>query len=135
MHEVWSFDYQQRIFAGAGRDAADRRAGDRGARVGDRARARAIVIRPAPVIGLRGSRSVRWPEFDPFWGAGPGGGHARLLSRELSAAHRVRGFVEPQTTDNAFVWSPFKAMALGHREIEDTVSAMICHERSRVSAS
>ena len=50
-----------------GDHAADRREGHRGAGVGVKRGARAILIRPAPVPGFRGPRSFALPEFDPFW--------------------------------------------------------------------
>jgi len=67
MHEVWTFGYQDRIFATpvislpvvekaiSELDWAVQRG------------ARAVLIRPAPVPGLRGTRSFAMEEFDPFW--------------------------------------------------------------------
>ena len=67
MHEQWTFDYEGRIFptpvitlpivekAIAELDWVT----ERGARI--------ILVRPAPVPGLRGPRSFALPEFDPFW--------------------------------------------------------------------
>ena len=67
LHEVWGFNYQNRIFttpvitlpivekAIEELDWAVKRG------------ARAILIRPAPVPGFRGPRSFALPEFDPFW--------------------------------------------------------------------
>jgi predicted TIM-barrel fold metal-dependent hydrolase len=67
MYETWTFDYEHRIFATpvitlpilelaiAELDWLS----ERGAKV--------ILVRPAPVPGLRGPRSFALPEFDPFW--------------------------------------------------------------------
>jgi len=74
--------------------------------------ARAIVLRPAPVIGLRGSRSVALPEFDPS-GRGSRRRARRLLSREIfrrSPSTWIRWTADDR---HAFVWSPFKAMHSG----------------------
>ncbi len=67
MDEVWSFNYSGRIFTTPvislpivekAIEELDW-AVERGAR--------AILVRPAPVPGFRGSRSFALPEFDPFW--------------------------------------------------------------------
>ena len=68
IHETWTFDYEDRIFATPVITLPDRREGDRGARVGASSAApRRCSIRPAPVPGFRGPRSFGLPEFDPFW--------------------------------------------------------------------
>ena len=67
MHDDWTFNYQDRIFATPVLnlgivDEAIKELDyvlERGARV--------ILIRPAPVPGLYGKRSMALPEFDPFW--------------------------------------------------------------------
>jgi predicted TIM-barrel fold metal-dependent hydrolase len=67
LHETWTFDYEGRIFATPvitlpivekAIEELDW-AVERGAR--------AVLIRPAPVPGLRGTRSFGMKEFDPFW--------------------------------------------------------------------
>ena len=67
MHDQWSFDYQGRIFPTpvVTLPIVERAieeldwVTERGARI--------ILVRPAPVPGLRGPRSFALPEFDPFW--------------------------------------------------------------------
>ncbi len=67
MHEQWTFDYEDRIFATpvvtlpiVERAIAELEwVLERGARI--------ILVRPAPVHGFRGPRSFALPEFDPFW--------------------------------------------------------------------
>ena len=67
MHEAWTFNFENRIFPTAVItlpivSEAIRELEwvlERGAKV--------ILVRPAPVPGLRGSRSFALPEFDPFW--------------------------------------------------------------------
>ena len=67
MHEHWTFNYQERIFPApvVTLCVVDRAIEEldwvleRGARV--------ILIRPAPVPGFMGRRSMALPEFDPFW--------------------------------------------------------------------
>jgi len=67
MHETWSFDYENRIYATPVItlpmvDQAIRELEwvvERGARI--------VLIRPAPVPGYEATRSFALPEFDPFW--------------------------------------------------------------------
>src|SRR5581483_69991 len=69
MHETWSFNYQDRIFATPviTLPIVDKALEElewvleRGART--------VLVRPAPVPGFRGTRSFGLPEFDPFWKA------------------------------------------------------------------
>ncbi len=67
LHEEWTFDYKERIFPTPVVtlpivDEAIKELEwvlERGARV--------VLIRPAPVPGYLGPRSMALPEFDPFW--------------------------------------------------------------------
>jgi len=67
MHEHWTFNYENRMFPTPviHLGIVDRAIEEldwvveRGAKI--------ILIRPAPVIGFMGPRSVALPEFDPFW--------------------------------------------------------------------
>ncbi|MDZ7676268.1 MAG: amidohydrolase family protein [Acidimicrobiales bacterium] len=67
MHETWTFNYEDRIFATPviTLPIVDKAIEElewvleRGARV--------ILVRPAPVPGFDGPRSFALPEFDPFW--------------------------------------------------------------------
>jgi predicted TIM-barrel fold metal-dependent hydrolase len=67
MHETWTFDYEGRIFPTPVitlpivEEAIKELewVTERGAKI--------ILVRPAPVPGLRGPRSFALPEFDPFW--------------------------------------------------------------------
>jgi predicted TIM-barrel fold metal-dependent hydrolase len=67
MHEHWTFGYQDRIFPTPiiTLPILDQAIAElewvleRGARI--------ILVRPAPVPGYMGSRSMALPEFDPFW--------------------------------------------------------------------
>ena len=67
MHEHWTFDYQNRIFPVP---VIALNIVDRGIEELEwviEHGARAILIRPAPVPGFMGRRSMALPEFDPFW--------------------------------------------------------------------
>ena len=69
MYETWQFDYEGRIFSTPviNLSIVDRALEElewcleRGAKT--------VLVRPAPVPGFRGTRSMGLPEFDPFWEA------------------------------------------------------------------
>ncbi|MGI9603790.1 MAG: amidohydrolase family protein [Acidimicrobiales bacterium] len=90
--------------------------------------ARVVLIRPAPVPGLAGSRSMGLPEFDPFWDA-------------VEAADVLVAFHASDSGYDSYAsaWEggrseflPFKPaafrMVITHgRPIYDTMAALICH--------
>ncbi|MYJ62783.1 MAG: amidohydrolase family protein [Acidimicrobiia bacterium] len=90
--------------------------------------ARAVLVRPAPVPGVRGSRSMGLPEFDDFWNAVEQTGilvtcHASDSGYDTYASDWEGGRDE---------FLPFKPAAfrtvISHgRPIFDTIAAMICH--------
>ena len=67
LHDEWRYDYEGRIFA---TPIVNPCVLDEGIaeleRIIERG-AKAVLLRPAPVSGLRGTRSPFLPEFDPFW--------------------------------------------------------------------
>ena len=95
MHETWTFDYEDRIFATPVITLPIvEKAIEELEWVVERG-AKAVLIRPAPVPGYRGPRSFGLPEFDPVLGEGRRGRRARrhaLLRQRLRALHqRVDG--------------------------------------------
>ena len=67
MYETWQFDYEGRIFATPVITLPIvEKAIEELEWVVERG-AKAVLIRPAPVPGFQGSRSMALPEFDPFW--------------------------------------------------------------------
>ncbi|WP_018504828.1 amidohydrolase family protein [Parafrankia discariae] len=89
--------------------------------------AKVVLIRPAPVPGLRGPRSFGLPEFDPFWArvqeAGilvalhsSDSGYARYTSEWMGASIEMLPF-QPNTFRMLQAWRP----------VEDAVSALVCH--------
>jgi predicted TIM-barrel fold metal-dependent hydrolase len=127
MYEVWSFNYQDRIFPTPviTLPIVDRAIEelswvlDRGARV--------VLIRPAPVPGYRGPRSFGLPEFDPFWEKvveadilvgmhSSDSGYDRYVNDWTGSAEEYLPF-QPQAFRELTLWRP----------IEDAVSALICH--------
>ena len=81
--------------------------------------AKIVLIRPAPVNGLRGPRSIALPEFDPIW--------ARLQEAEVPVACTRRSRRSPATTRRgsraaatARSRPPRSSeLLLQHREVED----------------
>jgi predicted TIM-barrel fold metal-dependent hydrolase len=126
MHEVWSFDYQSRIFTvpvitlPIVEEAIKELEWvlERGAK--------AILVRPAPATGLRGSRSIALPEFDPFWARVQEAGVPVCMHASFPPLTSYYEKWEPGRTDNAFAPTPLKNMLIRHREIEDALAAMLC---------
>jgi predicted TIM-barrel fold metal-dependent hydrolase len=127
MYEEWTFNYQDRIFATPviTLPIVDKAieelewVAERGAKT--------VLIRPAPVPGFRGSRSMGYEEFDPFWQAvvdadilvsmhASDSGYARYMADWTGPSEML-----------PFRIDPFRMMMMGKRAIEDTMSAMLCH--------
>jgi predicted TIM-barrel fold metal-dependent hydrolase len=90
--------------------------------------ARAVSVRPAPVPGYRGSRSLGFAEFDPFWARIDEAGIFVALHATDSGYDQItRMWVGGQE------WKPFEpdpfanCLRIIDRAISDTVSALICH--------
>jgi len=127
LYETWSFNFQDRIFSTPviTLPIVDRAIEElewcveRGAKC--------VLIRPAPVPGLRGPRSFGLPEFDPFWKKvvehdivigmhSSDSGYTRYTNEWLGSGTEFLPF-QPQAFSMLSSW----------RAIEDSVSALICH--------
>ena len=131
MHEQWSFDYEGRIFAAPviTLPIVERAIEElewvleRGARI--------VLIRPAPVPGIEGTRSFALPEFDPFWERVveadiPVGMHGSDdgMTKYLNVWEGgPAGEYLPFKTANAFE-EVFRSY---HRGIMDAMASAICH--------
>lgn len=126
LHDVWSFNYEDRIFTVPVitlpiLDQAITELEwvlERGAK--------AILIRPGPVTGFEGSRSIALPEFDPFWARVQEAGIPVCMHASFPPLTTYYDRWEPNRSDSAFKPTPLKNLLLGHREIEDAIAAMIC---------
>jgi predicted TIM-barrel fold metal-dependent hydrolase len=126
MYETWRFDYEGRIFSTpvitmpiveeAVREVEW--AAERGAKV--------VLIRPAPVPGIRGSRSFGLPEFDPVW--------EKIVEHDLLVAlHSSDSGYEKYNQDwtgrsdeyEPFVMNAFR-MVTNWRAIQDSIAALVC---------
>jgi predicted TIM-barrel fold metal-dependent hydrolase len=127
MYETWQFDYEGRIFATPVISLPIvERAIEELEWVVERG-ARAVLIRPAPVPGFRGSRSFGLPEFDPFW--------EKVVEKDIlvgmhSSDSGYERYVNDWLgSDNEYL--PFAPRAFGMhaqwRPIEDAVAALVIH--------
>lgn len=89
--------------------------------------AKVILIRPAPTRGLRGFRSPALPEFDPFWAKVEAAGLPVVLHAAQPPLDDYISMWEPTRSNNAFTQSAFKVVALGHRDIQDMLTSLVCH--------
>jgi predicted TIM-barrel fold metal-dependent hydrolase len=89
--------------------------------------ARVVLMKPAPVRGLRGWRSPALPEFDPFWRDVEAAGIPVVWHASQPPLMDYIDRWEPPTTNSAFEMSAFRWVALGHREISDMLASLICH--------
>jgi predicted TIM-barrel fold metal-dependent hydrolase len=127
IYEEWSFNYEDRIFTSPviTLPIVDKAieelawAVERGAKT--------ILIRPAPVPGLRGSRSFGMPEFDPFWQAVVDADVLVSMHASDSGYSRYQADWTGPAEMLPFRLDPFKAMTVGKRPIEDSMAAFTCH--------
>ena len=127
LYETWSFNYENRIFTTPVITLPIvEKAIEELEWVVERG-ARAVLIRPAPVPGFKGSRSFGLPEFDPFWKrvveAGvlvamhsSDSGYTRYAQDWLGARREYLPF-QPDVFQMVGQWRP----------IEDSVAALVCH--------
>ena len=95
-----------------------------------KAGARCVGIRPAPVPGLRGSRSFGFPEFDPFWArCAEAGIFVCMHSSDCGYDQIYRWWTAGARTE----FLPFEKDAFGlmleplARPITDSLAALVCH--------
>jgi predicted TIM-barrel fold metal-dependent hydrolase len=128
LHDDWTYDYEGRIFS---TPIVSPCVLDEGIaeleRVLDRG-ARAILVRPAPVAGLRGLRSPFLPEFDPFWARVQESGVVVALHASDSGYQDYLNTWEGTSGEYvAFKPTTFAYVADGGRTIQDTLASAICH--------
>jgi predicted TIM-barrel fold metal-dependent hydrolase len=127
MYEEWQFDYENRIFSTPviTLPLVDK-AIEELEWVVERG-AKAILIRPAPVPGYRGSRSFGFPEFDPFWQAVVDADVLVAMHSSDSGYSRYQSdWTGPQEM-LPFRLDSFRMMTIKGRPIEDTMAALACH--------
>jgi predicted TIM-barrel fold metal-dependent hydrolase len=127
LYETWRFDFEGRIFTTPVITLPIvEKAIEELEWVVERG-AKAVLIRPAPVPGYRGSRSFGLPEFDPFWEKvvehdvlvgmhSSDSGYDRYVNDWLGSDNEMLPF-QPQAFRSLMQWRP----------IEDAVGALVCH--------
>jgi predicted TIM-barrel fold metal-dependent hydrolase len=127
LHDEWTFDYENRIFTTPiiTLPIVDK-AIEELEWVVERG-AKAVLIRPAPVPGLAGSRSFAYPEFDPFW--------QKVVEADILVAMHASDSGYSRYQEDwvgrqemlPFRLDAFRMLTSGKRPIEDTAAAMTCH--------
>ncbi len=129
LYDDWTYNYQDRIFATPVVNpcvldqgiAELGRAIDRGAR--------AVLMRPAPVSGLRGTRSPFLPEFDSFWARVQEAGIVVALHQSDSGYQQYVNAWEG-TSGEMVAFRPMtfaSAIDIGARAIHDALASAVCH--------
>ncbi len=124
--DVWSFEYRDRIFTAPVITLPIVEEAIKELDWVLENGAKAVLIRPAPVTGLRGSRSFALPEFDPIWARLQEARVPVCLHASFPPLTSYYEKWEPGRTDSAFASTPLKQLLLQHREVEDALAAMIC---------
>lgn len=89
--------------------------------------AKVVLIKPSPVYGFNGWRSPALAEFDPFWREVEAAGLPVVLHASQPPLTTYINMWEPPSTNNFMEMSSFRWLVLGHREISDMLSSLICH--------
>ena len=127
MYETWQFNYEDRIFSTPVINLANV---DRALEELDwclERGAKTVLVRPAPVPGYRGTRSLGLPEFDPFWDACVKAGIPVSMHASDSGYSEYLNDWEPGDEFQPFKPTAFRMVAMGKRPIEDTMAALVCH--------
>jgi len=127
LYETWQFDYEGRIFTTPviSLPVVERAIEElewvvaRGAK--------AVLIRPAPVPGYRGPRSMALPEFDPFWAKVVESGVLVTMHASDSGYSRYQSEWTGPSEMLPFRLDPFRLMISKERPITDTMTALTCH--------
>lgn len=127
MHETWSFNYQDRIFA---TPVINMGVIDKALAEVDwviEHGARCVLVRPAPVPGYRGTRSPGLPEFDPIWSRLSEAGVLVAMHAPDSGYSEMANWWEGASEFLPFRPSAFRSIQQGKRPIEDAMTAMVVH--------
>jgi predicted TIM-barrel fold metal-dependent hydrolase len=128
LYETWSFDFEGRIFATPIITLPIVEEAVRELEWVLERGARAVLVRPAPVPGLRGPRSFGRPEFDPVW-------ELAVAERVLVTMHASDSGYSRQVGEweGASEYRPFQPSPLRsywnvmHQPMADAAAALACH--------
>ena len=127
MHDDWTFNYRERIFAAPYICLQDPVRAEAEVEYALESGARVVVMRSGPVRGPSFSRSPGEPMYDRMW--------ARIAEAGILAAYHSGDAGYGRYADEwggggdfqAFRNDPFRHVTGGHRPIYDTVAALVCH--------
>jgi predicted TIM-barrel fold metal-dependent hydrolase len=128
MLTTWTFDYKERIFATPviSLSIVEKAISELDWAVEQGARA--VLIRPAPVPGLRGTRSFAMREFDPFWRRICDRGVLVIMHVSDSGYSRFGNEWEGAAEFLPFEPTPFRAYwSQAHVPMADAVASLACH--------
>jgi predicted TIM-barrel fold metal-dependent hydrolase len=128
LHDVWTYNYEDRIFATPVVNPCIVEQGiEELERVLDRG-AKAVLMRPAPVSGVRGTRSPFLPEFDPFWARVQEAGVVVALHASDSGVQEYLNTWEGRAGEFvAFRPKTFSMAVDNGRAIQDMLTSAVCH--------
>jgi predicted TIM-barrel fold metal-dependent hydrolase len=128
LYEDWTYNYEDRIFSTPIVAPCDPQMGIAEVdRVLERG-AKTVLMRPAPVAGLHGTRSPFLPEFDPFWARVQEAGIPIVLHASDSGYQDYLNTWEGESGEYvAFKPKTFAYVADGGRSIQDTLASAVCH--------
>ena len=127
MHDDWTFNYQERLFAAPYICLQDPARAVAEVDYALASGARVVVMRSGPVRGPAFSRSPGDPIYDGMW--------ARIAESGILAAYHSGDAGYGRYADEwggggdfqAFRNDPFRHVTGGHRPIYDTIAALVCH--------
>jgi predicted TIM-barrel fold metal-dependent hydrolase len=127
MHDDWTFNYHERLFAAPYICLQDPARAEAEVEYALASGARVVVMRSGPVRGPSFSRSPGDPVYDGMW--------ARLAEAGILAAYHSGDAGYGRYADEwggggdfqAFRNDPFRHVTGGHRPIYDTIAALVCH--------
>jgi len=127
MHDDWTFNYRERIFAAPYVCLQDPERAEAEVEYALEQGARVVVMRSGPVRGPSFSRSPGDPMYDPMW--------SRIAEAGILAAYHSGDSGYGRYADEwggggdfqAFRNDPFRHVTGGHRPIYDTIAALVCH--------
>ena len=127
MAEHWTYAYAGRVFSTPIINLSEVGAAQRELEYVLANGAKVALIKPGPVNGVHGWRSPALPEFDPFWRDVESAGLPIVLHASYPPLDSYVNSWEPPHTQNFMAMSAFRWMVLGHREIADMITSLICH--------
>jgi predicted TIM-barrel fold metal-dependent hydrolase len=128
LHDQWGYDHAGRMFTTPIVNPCVLDAGIAELELAIERGARVVLLRPAPVSGLRGTRSPFLPEFDPFWArVEEAGVVVALHASDSGYQHYVDTWAGTSGEFVAFQPKTFDAVVDGGRTIHDAFASAICH--------